>query len=172
MKLIVGLGNKGDEYDLSRHNVGFLAIDEIAADLFKDKKFSLDKKFEGLVVKNRDLILLKPQTYMNNSGRAVRKVMDFYKMGPEDLVVIHDDLDIKLGEYKIQKGIGPKIHNGLNSVEQSLSDKDFLRVRVGIDNRQPDIEYGSGADYVLAKFSKEEIGVISKVLEKVMKEIL
>ena len=167
MKLIAGLGNKGSEYKDTRHNVGFMLVEKLVEKRGKEKKFSIDKKFESEVAKIDGLILIKPQTFMNNSGRAVRKVLDFYKMETGDLVIVHDDLDIKMGEFKIQKGIGPKIHNGLNSVEQILSTKDFLRVRIGVDNRQPGTFYGNGADFVLAKLTSNENKILDEVMERV-----
>lgn len=172
MKLIVGLGNKGDEYKETRHNAGFMAIDRLFERLGNGKKISTDKKFESEMVKLKDVILVKPQTFMNNSGRAVRKIMDYYKLELGDLVVIHDDLDIRMGEYKIQKGIGPKIHNGLSSVEQTLGNKDFLRIRIGVDNRQSNLFYGSGADYVLAKLSLGEKELMETTIEKALNELL
>jgi PTH1 family peptidyl-tRNA hydrolase len=108
---------------------------------------------------------------MNDSGRAVRKIMDFYKLGIEDIVVVHDDLDIAFGEYKIQKDKGPKVHNGVLSVEQCLGRTDFLRVRIGIDNRQPGVNYGTGADYVLSNFSKQEVKELDTLFEEIVKEL-
>ena len=167
MYLIVGLGNPGEEYKKTRHNAGFLFVDKLAG---KDD-FSLDKKQEVEILKRKDLILVKPQTFMNDSGRAVRKVMGFYKLGIGEVVIVHDDLDIAFGEYKIQKEKGPKVHNGLKSVEQYLGRTDFWRVRIGIDNRQPGMSYGTGADYVLSKFSEEEVRELNKVIEDVKKEL-
>lgn len=167
MYLIAGLGNPGEEYAKTRHNAGFLFVEKLA----KGNKFGFDKKQEAEVLKTNSLLLVKPQTYMNESGRAVRKVMDFFKLGVEDLVVVHDDLDIAFGEYKIQKEKGPKVHNGLKSIEQYLGRTDFWRVRIGIDNREPGVGYGTGADYVLSKFSKEELASLEKVTEEASKEL-
>ena len=172
MKLIVGLGNKGEEYKDTRHNAGFMAIDQLLGRLGHEKKFSTDKKFESEIVKLKNVILVRPQTFMNNSGRAVRKIMDYYKIELGDLAVIHDDLDIRMGEYKIQKGVGPKIHNGLSSVEQTLGNKDFLRIRIGVDNRQTNLFYGSGADYVLARLSSGEKELMEKTIDKALDELL
>lgn len=172
MKLIAGLGNKGNEYIGTRHNIGFIIVDKLRDKLADGKNFSLDSKFEAEVLRTKKFILCKPQTFMNNSGRSVRKIMDYYKVGIEDLVVIHDDLDIRLGEYKMKVASGPKIHNGLNSVEQTLGSKDFMRVRVGVDNRNKEINYGSGADYVLSKFGKEEETTLDKVLEEIVDELV
>jgi len=167
MKLIVGLGNPGEEYKKTRHNAGFMFVDKLAG----KESFSFDKKREAEVLGVKNLILIKPQTLMNDSGRAVRKIMDFYKLGTPDVVVVHDDLDIAFGEYKIQKEKGPKIHNGVRSVEQCLGRTDFLRVRIGIDNRQPGLHYGTGADYVLSSLSKEEIKELDALFEEIIKEL-
>lgn len=167
MYLIVGLGNPGENYEKTRHNAGFLFINNLAG----KEKFVVDRKMEAEVLKSGDLVLVKPFTFMNDTGRAVRKIMDFYKLTIKNVIVVHDDLDIAFGEYKIQKEVGPKVHNGLRSIEQNLGRKDFLRVRVGIDNRQPGVSYGTGADYVLSKMSKEELKEISKTIEEATKEL-
>lgn len=167
MYLIVGLGNTGEEYRKTRHNAGFLFVDKLAG---KDE-FSFDKKQEAEVLTMKNFILVKPQTFMNDSGRAVRKIMDFYKMGIEKLVVVHDDLDIAFGEFKIQKEKGPKVHNGIRSVERCLGRNDFWRVRLGIDNRQPGVSYGTGADYVLSSLSKNELEELDEVIGESFKEL-
>ncbi len=167
MYLIVGLGNPGENYEKTRHNAGYLFINKLAG---KDK-FEVNRKQEAEVLKKGELILAKPFTFMNDSGRAVRKIMDFYKLSIENVVVVHDDLDIAFGEYKIQKEVGPKVHNGIKSIEQYLGRKDFLRVRIGIDNRQPGVSYGTGADYVLSKMSKEELKELDGVIEEAAKEL-
>ncbi|KKS63261.1 MAG: Peptidyl-tRNA hydrolase [Candidatus Collierbacteria bacterium GW2011_GWD2_42_50] len=102
MYLIVGLGNPGENYEKTRHNAGFLFINKLAG---KDK-FEVDRKQEAEVMKRGKLILVKPFTFMNDSGRSVRKIMDFYKLSVENVVVVHDDLDIAFGEFKIQKEVG------------------------------------------------------------------
>ena len=168
MKLIVGLGNIGKEYENTRHNVGFLAVDKLLA----GKETRSDTKFEAEICKVGDMLLCKPTTFMNESGRAVRKIMDFYKLSVNDVVIIHDDLDIDFGEYKIQKGVGPKVHNGVNSVEQYLGGKDFLRLRVGINNRDKNTFGGSGSDYVLSRFTTEEQEEITDLLDEACDELL
>lgn len=165
MKLIVGLGNPGDEHKENRHNVGFMVVDRLA------EEAEWESKFEALILKSRDCLLVKPQTFMNNSGTAVKKIMNFYKLNIDDLVVVHDDLDIRLAEYKIQKGVGPKVHNGLTSVEERLGTKDFWRVRVGVDNRPVGEARTPGDEYVLADFTSEEKEIIEGVIEKVVKEL-
>jgi len=167
MYLIVGLGNPGEDYEKTRHNAGFLFVNKLAG----REKYESDRKQEAEVLKRGELILAKPNTFMNESGRAVRKIMDFYKLGIENVVIVHDDLDIAFGEYKIQKEVGPKVHNGLKSVEQNLGRKDFLRVRIGIDNREPGISYGTGSDYVLSKLNKEEMKQLDDLFDEMIKEL-
>lgn len=165
MKLIVGLGNPGAKYVSTRHNVGFMLLDRLAT--VHALSFENQDKFHAEFAKNEHLILLKPLTFMNSSGEAVSAVASFYKISPENIFVVHDDLDIKLGEYKVQKGVGPKIHNGVNSIEECLKTTDFWRVRVGIDNRDPE-NRTQGEAYVLEDFTQKEKNLLSGVLEKVL----
>ena len=160
MKVIVGLGNPGEKYAKNRHNVGFMTIDRI-------------KEFDGEVLKTGEVILVKPQTFMNRSGEAVSQIVNFYKVPADDLIVVHDDLDIKLGEYKIQKGVGPKVHNGLTSIEERLGRTDFWRMRVGIDSRQSAVgSRQSGEDYVLADFSSDEEISINKIIKEIIDQLV
>ena len=168
MKIIVGLGNPGDKYKDTRHNLGFEVVDKMA----EDKKFVVDAKFEAKVCRSGDFLLVKPSTFMNDSGRAVRKICDFYKQDMSKLIVIHDDLDLKLGEYKTQMGIGPKVHNGVNSVEQHMGGNGFLRLRLGIDNRRNNEFSSSGADYVLAKMPIEEKEIMGEIIEEAIEDLL
>ncbi len=162
MKLVVGLGNPGEKYMRTRHNVGFMLLDRMAD--------SWEKKFDAKIAKIENSLLVKPETFMNRSGKAVAQLANFYKVSVDDICVVHDDLDIRLGEYKIQKGIGPKQHNGVESVETELGDKDFWRVRIGVDNRKEG-ERESGEDYVLAEFSDEERRVVDDVISKAIVQL-
>jgi len=153
MKLIIGLGNPRDEYVGTRHNAGFLVADAL-------QKSSLPG---GITVK-------KSNVFMNDSGSFVRDLTDKYNLDPSDLYIIHDDLDIKLGEFKIQKGHGPKDHNGLNDIYQKLGSDDFWHVRVGIDNRPLDGK-PLGIEYVLQNFTDEERVILNGVVKKICKEI-
>ncbi len=166
MKMIVGLGNPGEKYAKNRHNAGFMVIDKLLA-------VGWESKFEAMVCKVGDTLLVKPQTFMNRSGDSVSEIVNFYKVSADDLIVVHDDLDIRLGEYKIQKGVGPKVHNGLTSVEERLGKIDFWRVRVGVDNRpMANGEWRmAGEDYVLADFTSEEKAVLDKVIKIIVDEI-
>lgn len=171
MKLIIGLGNPKDKHKNNRHNSGFLVVDELARLIF-DEEWSSVKKFQSLIIKHEGLFMLvKPQTFMNQSGKAVKKLIDQYKMESSDLWVIHDDLDIVLGDYKIQKGKGPKLHKGIESIEEKLGKTDFWRVRVGIENRSGENKI-SGETYVLQNFTEEETRIVVPTIVKISKEII
>src|SRR3990167_1232190 len=117
MKLVVGLGNPGDKYKNNRHNVGYIVVDALEG--------------AGLV---DGLKAEKTNVYMNDSGEAVKKFKNFYKVTPANLYIVHDDLDIPLGQYKLQLGKGPKVHNGVNDIELKLGTPEFWRIRIGVDN--------------------------------------
>ncbi len=163
MKLIIGLGNPGKKYEHTRHNAGFLAIDELAKNL--ELKFKDDKKMKAGVAKGPEIILAKPQTFMNESGVAVRALIDFYKIKPTDIVVIHDDKDIPLGEFRNQTDRSAAGHNGIKSIIEHLGTQNFRRLRVGIATPEMD-KYDDKADFVLGKFSKEEIKILDEVIKK------
>lgn len=166
--LIVGLGNPGTKYNNTRHNVGFFLLDRLATDL--DGQWLMDKKSNSVIIKHTQCILVKPQTFMNTSGEAVSKIINYYSQDSNNLYVAHDDLDLVLGEYKIQKGKGPKVHGGINSIEERLGAKDFWRIRIGVDNRDPDNRI-KGEEYVLQKFSKEEKEKLEPVIKKIASEL-
>lgn len=168
IKVVVGLGNPGEKYRNTRHNLGFSFIDKMS----EGERFTADSKMEAEICKSGNVIFVKPQTFMNESGRAVRKVCDFYKVERSGVILVHDDLDLKLGEYKIQMGIGPKVHNGVSSVEECMGGKDFYRVRLGIDNRDKEMQGVSGADYVLAKFMSEEQETVEEMIEEASEDLL
>ncbi|MBK2000575.1 aminoacyl-tRNA hydrolase [Campylobacter sp. LH-2024] len=155
MILVVGLGNIGEEYKNTRHNVGFMLIDLI----LKDQNFTnlTNSKFKGELFKiGSSLLLLKPSTYMNNSGISVKAVKDFYKC--ERIIVIHDDIDINLGALRFKKGGSSGGHNGLKSID-SLCGNDYERIRIGV---------GKGEDvisHVLGQFNNEEKIILDKILE-------
>lgn len=136
MKLIVGLGNPGEQYRGTRHNLGFAVLDEYAKKhLGPEIIWGVEKKFKAEILKlNNDVWLVKPQTYMNNSGIAVRLLTTYYKVPTANLIVIHDDLDLPLGKIKIRKGGSAAGHHGVESIINSLKDDKFVRVRLGIGN--------------------------------------
>ncbi len=174
MKLIACLGNPGRQYARTRHNIGFI-IGEAIAERYNVRPEQ--KKFQAVMGKGNsgtdDFILLFPQTYMNNSGIAVRGALDFYKLGSEDLIVIHDEIELPFADLKTKKGGGHKGHNGLRSIIEHISSPDFYRERFGVG--RPDDERISVADYVLASFTGSEMdhirdmmpGVISRVMDLV-----
>ncbi len=166
MKLIVGLGNIGERYENTRHNVGFMVLDGLVG----EDEWKESKELKGMYIKKGNVVFVKPLTFMNESGRAVSGFKNFYKVSLEDVYVVHDDLDITLGEYKLQKGVGPKVHNGISSVEEQLGDKDFWRVRMGVDNREGS-RVIAGEDYVLGRFSKEERMVVNETVGRVVREL-
>jgi PTH1 family peptidyl-tRNA hydrolase len=157
MMLIVGLGNPGKQYEKTRHNFGFRVIDLLAGtDVW-------EHKYESQFIKTDDLILAKPQTFMNKSGVAVKEILKYYPAA--QLVVIHDELDFPLGSIKIMKNISSAGHNGVQSIMDELGTKDFIRIRLGIDN--PEIRgQMPGDDFVLQKFSEQEEQIVNEVLEK------
>lgn len=172
MKMIVGLGNPGTKYARNRHNVGFMFLDWLGHKV-DASDFQIQARFEAEIadVPSEDkTFFVKPQTFMNNSGKAVRSIADFYDIEPTEIILVHDDLDITLGEFKIQQGKGPKVHNGITSVEQHLGTTDFTRVRIGVDNRDGDRTI-PGKDYVLQNFSAEEMQSLTPVFEQIYTEL-
>ena len=170
MKLIVGLGNPGEKYKNNRHNVGYMFIDYMVKWLncYMAKK---TKSYLTMQPSNYPTILLaKPQTFMNLSGKAVNQLSKVYGLKSNNLIVAHDDLDIPLGKFKIQNGIGPKLHNGIESIENALGKKDFWRVRIGVDNRQQ-IGWDDGETYVLQNFLPEEKKIILSVFPKIVNRL-
>ena len=153
MKLIVGLGNPGKEYEKTRHNVGFNIIDLY----LKENKLKLDKeKFNGKYTKTtingEEVIFLEPQTFMNNSGESVSAIMKFYKININDILVIQDDLDMEIGKIKLKEKSSSGGHNGIKSIEEHLGTEDYKRLKIGISNNK-NIDT---KDYVLGKFSKDD----------------
>lgn len=169
MKLIVGLGNPGKEYAGTRHNCGFMVIDRLASKLNVDVD---QNKFKGLYAKvkyhGEDIILLKPQTYMNLSGDSVNAVMNFFKIDKEDLLVIYDDLDMPVGKLRLRKTGSAGGHNGIKNIIAHLNSQDFKRIRVGIDRHK----YMNVADYVLSRFSKVESEAIEQGIENAANAVL
>ncbi len=172
MQIIVGLGNPGLQYQNTRHNVGFLTIDHMA-----DKNsLSLRGKFQAqvgeLTISGVKSLLVKPQTFMNLSGRSVREVLNWYKLTPEDIIVIYDDMDIPFGKIRIRSQGSPGGHNGIKSIVSELGTDGFIRIKVGI-GRPP--EGWNPVDYVLGNFRSEELFELDNVLNNVedaVKEII
>lgn len=164
MKLIVGLGNPGKEYAKTRHNVGFMFVDSVVNKL--NGKFTLDKQKKCEIyetnINNEKIIFIKPITYMNLSGEAVSKVADFYKIPPQDILVIYDDLDLDVARIKIKPTGSSGGHKGMQSIIDHMHTNDIKRVRVGI-SKSSDIKV---VDYVLGNFTKQEQKEIDLSLEK------
>ena len=167
IKLIVGLGNYPDEYKMTKHNAGFLAIDAIQRSGDFDEWFD-NKKLKCKICRgffhNQECILIKPQTYMNLSGESVIAVVKFYKIRPEDIIVIHDELDLKFGQIKLTQSRNPAGHNGIKSINSHVHEP-YHRVRIGID-RPPNRQYDVAA-YVLSKFTHDEQQKLDDILEEV-----
>ena len=162
MTLIAGLGNIGKEYENTRHNVGFMLIDLI----LKDGGYSdvSSAKFQGELYKNGSLLLLKPSTYMNSSGKSLKAVNDFYK--PNHIIVIHDDLDIAFGAMRFKNGGSSGGHNGIKSID-SLIGNNYDRVRIGIGRSDKSV-----IDYVLGKFDNSELEKLDGVLSHAKEAVL
>ena len=157
--LVAGLGNPGREYERTRHNVGWLVVDELAARLGA----SFRSKFSGALAEARAdarLALLKPETYMNESGRSIAAAARFFKVAPGDLLVVHDDVDLEPGRLQARRGGGLAGHNGLRSIAQALGTQEFLRLRIGV-GRPGRGDRRSVADYVLAPFEPDtDVGTL------------
>ena len=181
MRIVVGLGNPGDQYAHTRHNIGFDFAEAVRVAVGAPSWQMLGKT-QALVSKTSDWLMIQPQTYMNQSGLAVRGVLDFYlKYGGltepqklqilENCFVAHDDLDLQLGKSKVQFGRGPKIHNGLLSLYTHLATEQFWHVRLGIDGRLPDQRI-AGREYVLQKFLSAEREQVDQVITTLLPRIL
>ncbi|MRJ03346.1 MAG: aminoacyl-tRNA hydrolase [Epsilonproteobacteria bacterium] len=160
MYLIVGLGNPGEEYRFTRHNVGFLVLDEIIEELQPLPISS--SSFKGELYRAGPILLLKPLTFMNRSGESLQAVAQFYKIDPERTIVIHDDIDLPLGALRFKKGGGSGGHNGLRSIDRGIG-KEYMRVRVGIGRPR---EKGEVADYVLSPFGPQELETVQSVVKR------
>ncbi len=166
IRLIVGLGNPGRQYEKTRHNAGFLFLDylqsEVGASWAAESRFNADLSHVHWGA--RKVLLLKPQTFMNKSGLSVRSVVQYYKIKPEEILVVHDELDFEAGQVKLKKGGGHAGHNGLRDIIVHLGSRDFCRVRLGIGRPAGQKKV---VDYVLSDFSKQEkellVGVFSNL---------
>lgn len=170
MILVAGLGNPGKEYSSSKHNIGFIVVDEIA----KRLGISLRKKgfrslFAEALLEEKKLILLKPQTYMNLSGDAVSDVIEFFKIPSKDAIVVHDEIDLPLGSIRIKTGGGSAGHKGVQSIINCLGDSDFVRVRVGIGKP---IQKSEVIGHVLSGFEKEGKKIMEDVVVRAADAVL
>ena len=165
MKLIVGLGNPGKEYEKTRHNIGFSLLDYIAKDKglnFDSEKFNA--KYVELNINNERVILIKPLSYMNLSGIVVKKYMDYFKISKDDILVIQDDLDMVLGKIKFVYNSSSGGHNGIKNIEEQISTREYVRLKIGISNNK-NIDT---KDYVLDKFSKNDLEILDNTYSKLI----
>jgi len=165
MHLIVGLGNIGEKYHLTRHNIGFLVIDEMTKNLSTSN--INNSNFQSTLLKSGYNLFAKPTTYMNNSGIAVHAIKEYYKIELENIIVIHDDLDLPFGTVKFKIGGGHGGHNGLKSLDSHIG-KDYIRVRIGIGKPA---DKNDVANYVLSNFSKEELNKLQDIIPHTIKAI-
>ena len=167
MWLIVGLGNPGAEYAATRHNIGFLLVDELAANA--NARFTSVKKFHSeaveITIDGEKALLLKPQTYMNNSGRAVQAAMSFYKIALDKIIVVHDELDLPLGKLRIKKGGGNNGHNGLKDIDACIG-PEYWRMRLGIAHPG---DKSRVHDHVLGRFWSEEAPIVADFIVNLAK---
>lgn len=165
MWLVVGLGNPGAKYLLTRHNIGFMALDNFTAGIgnlpSREERKAVTCRFK---MEDHEIILAKPQTFMNKSGESVRALLDFYKIALDHLVVLHDDIDQPFGSIKIQRNRGAGGHNGLKSLNEILGTQDYMRIKLGV-GRPPHVKMDV-ADYVLQPFSPPEQAQLSEFLNR------
>lgn len=177
MHVIVGLGNPGTQYQHTRHNIGFLFVEHLASQW--KIQFKLENRFRAEVARHNDILLVKPQTFMNESGQSVKAITSFYKQDfPANTVpkgtlfVAFDDLDIPLGTQKLQFAKGPKVHNGLSSIYDHLKTEQFYHLRLGIENRGDKRAVWPGREYVLSAFRSEEEQLLQEELGAAKAQLL
>ena len=180
MKIIIGLGNPGKEYVATRHNVGFLFLDKLQEG-YSLPDFAFNKNFNAEISKGAidgvEVILVKPQTFMNLSGETVRTILGFYKLTPDDIMILHDDMDIAFGRYKIATNSSSAGHNGVQHIIEKLGTQNFHRLRVGIgpergtqEDGQPQCRLGAH-DFVLGKFTSDELGALTQLQKDIKQEV-
>lgn len=181
MKLIIGLGNPGKQYEKTRHNIGFLAVDFLVERL--NFKFNLKEKFKAEIcetrLNNEKIIIVKPQTFMNNSGDAVQLLQSFYKVSPKNIIVVYDELDLPFEKIRVRKEGSSAGHKGIQSIIQKLGTDKFYRIRIGIKNDKAEkmpARFDSGkarrADrFVLSRFSILEKIKLKNILKRAVEEI-
>ena len=155
MKLVVGLGNPGKEYDKTRHNIGFMVLDDYLGNVKWSTKFNA--LYYESVINQEKVLFIKPLTYMNNSGNAVGEFVRYFNIDMKDILIIQDDLDLNVGDYKLKCHSSSGGHNGIKSIISFLGNQDFSRLKVGIGSVKKD----QVIDYVLGKFSKIELQTLN-----------
>ncbi len=181
MKLIVGLGNPGEKYANTRHNLGFMAADTLLEKLeplkktFWEDEAKLKSQIKQIKLGDTTLLLAKPTTYMNDSGIAVSKILNYYKIDPTDLIVIYDDLDMPFGKIRVRFGGGAGGHHGVESIMEQIKSDKFLRIRLGIgeaDGRRserPNQSREAVSEFVLGKLSSSERGKVRTMIKETVK---
>ncbi len=177
MKLIVGLGNPGEKYEKTRHNLGFVAADQLLEKLervektFWEEEKSLKCQIKQIKFKDTSLLLAKPTTFMNDSGIAVSKVLNYYKIDPQELIIIHDDLDLPFGKIKVRFGGAAGGHHGVESIIEQLKTDKFLRIRLGIGHPRDHIEAHAKSrnhenvdEYVLGNITSGDRGKVKTMI--------
>lgn len=168
MKLIIGLGNPGKEYENTKHNAGFLAVDLFASENSLGN-FTENKKLKSEILKTPNFIIAKPTTFMNLSGDAISLIKEYYKIDIKDIIVVYDDLDIEMGKIKCGVFESSAGHNGIKSIIEKLNSTEFTRIRIGIGNKT--IQNIPSEDIVLQKFNDQEKEKIDTALQDAVEEI-
>ncbi len=183
MKLIVGLGNPGNKYIFTRHNIGFMVVERLVKDrlslLQSLKAWKKEEKFMSEVCRTDDFLAIKPQTYMNLAGLAVVKIASFYKIDFQDIWVIHDDIDLPLGKIRMRKGGASAGHHGIDSIIKNLGSSDFMRFRLGIGRGKLDKPHGEGHNlhrhevekFVVSPFRDNEAGEMKKIIKNAVEAL-
>jgi PTH1 family peptidyl-tRNA hydrolase len=170
MILVVGLGNPGKKYSLSKHNIGFMVVDELAKRLGGSlNRIGSTSLYGEALFEEEKIVFLKPQTYMNRSGQAVSEFVDFYKIPPGNIISVYDELDLPLGNLKIKMGGGSAGHKGIESIITALGDDSFIRVRVGIGKPG---QRSETVNHVLSSFNKDEIKMVEDALGRAADAVL
>lgn len=166
--IIVGLGNPGSQYEYTRHNIGFLAIDQIAKEYnTKIDRLQFKALYSKISINGIQTLLVKPQTYMNNSGESVREFMDYYKIPPENVVIIFDDISLDVGSMRVKRKGSAGGHNGLKSIFYLTKSDNFPRIKIGVGAKpHPDYDL---ADWVLSRFNKDELKVYQNLFDNIIK---
>lgn len=170
MYLIVGLGNPEPDYAHTRHNMGFNVINKLAEEYnIKIARKKFNSEYENAIIEGKKIVLVKPQTFMNDSGKAVAKFVDFYNIELDKMLIVYDDIDIELGKIRIRKGGSPGNHNGMKSIVECLNNKDFPRIRVGIGKPN---ENENMIQYVLGSIPREQKDMLEEGTKKAKKAII
>lgn len=173
MKLIVGLGNVGKKYQLTRHNLGFMVVDSLSGDESWSEKKSLSAYIQKTQIQSQSVMLAKPTTFMNLSGQAVQAIMNYYSIPTEDLLVIHDDIDLEFSNMKFQKSRGAGGHNGVSHIHEVLKTSDYYRLKMGVGKPRSEHEEHSPStpSHVLSNFSTGELNQLEDFLTLAVKGV-